>query len=542
MARLPNPGSDQGTWGNILNEFLAVAHNTDGTLKPGADIADGAITTSKLANGAVTQDKIVSGLIDPAAGVAGLRTLGNGANQAMPGNATVTAGPHAASHKGDGADPIAVASTSVSGLMSATDKSKLDGVASGATANSSDATLLSRANHTGSQPMSTISDAGNAATRNVGTTAGTVAAGDDSRLTNARTPTAHAASHKGGGSDPIDTATTSVSGLLSAADKTKLDGVATGATANSADATLLNRANHTGTQTMSTISDAGNAATRSVGTTAGTVAAGDDSRFSDARSPTAHAASHKGGGADAIDSATGSVAGLMSAGDKTKLDAIEANADVTDAANVAAAGAVMEADTSTSAMQFVVDEDNMASNSDTKLPTQQSVKQYVDTQVATAGDVKGPASATDNAITRFDTTTGKLIQNSSVTIDDGGIITTSGVIKHADGVAAGDSATKGQLDAISAAKMSRSIVSTSGNTPAGAVAGTDYVYLVTGAHTVTLPTAIGNTNRYTVKNNHSAAITVDTTSSQTIDGTTTISVPPANAVDIISNNANWSIL
>ena len=34
------------------------------------------------------------------------------------------------------------------------------------------------------------------------------------------------------------------------------------------------------------------------------------------------------------------------------------------------------------------------------------------------GDVFGPSSATDNAIARFDTTTGKLIQNSAITIDD----------------------------------------------------------------------------------------------------------------------------
>jgi hypothetical protein len=34
--------------------------------------------------------------------------------------------------------------------------------------------------------------------------------------------------------------------------------------------------------------------------------------------------------------------------------------------------------------------------------------------------VSGPASATDNAITRFDGTTGKLIQNSTVTLDDNG--------------------------------------------------------------------------------------------------------------------------
>jgi hypothetical protein len=39
------------------------------------------------------------------------------------------------------------------------------------------------------------------------------------------------------------------------------------------------------------------------------------------------------------------------------------------------------------------------------------------------GDVVGPASATDNAIARFDTTTGKLIQNSVVTVDDTGAVT-----------------------------------------------------------------------------------------------------------------------
>jgi hypothetical protein len=36
MARLPNPGSDDGTWGTILNDFLKVVHNTDGTIKSGA--------------------------------------------------------------------------------------------------------------------------------------------------------------------------------------------------------------------------------------------------------------------------------------------------------------------------------------------------------------------------------------------------------------------------------------------------------------------------------------------------------------------------
>lgn len=44
------------------------------------------------------------------------------------------------------------------------------------------------------------------------------------------------------------------------------------------------------------------------------------------------------------------------------------------------------------------------------------------TGVTGLGDVTGPSNATDNAIARFDTTTGKLIQNSAVTIDDAGNI------------------------------------------------------------------------------------------------------------------------
>ena len=44
------------------------------------------------------------------------------------------------------------------------------------------------------------------------------------------------------------------------------------------------------------------------------------------------------------------------------------------------------------------------------------------TGVAGLGDVTGPASATDNAVARFDSTTGKVIQNSTVTINDNGTL------------------------------------------------------------------------------------------------------------------------
>lgn len=94
--------------------------------------------------------------------------------------------------------------------------------------------------------------------------------------------------------------------------------------------------------------------------------------------------------------ADGTNTGVMTPAQFTKLAGIETGADVTDAANVDAAGAVMNSDTSTAAMSFVVDEDNMASNSATKVPTQQSVKAYVDTAVTGLLDFKGSTNASTN--------------------------------------------------------------------------------------------------------------------------------------------------
>jgi len=46
MARLPVSGSDSGVWGDILNEFLEVSHNSDGTLQSGSVTSAGAEMTS----------------------------------------------------------------------------------------------------------------------------------------------------------------------------------------------------------------------------------------------------------------------------------------------------------------------------------------------------------------------------------------------------------------------------------------------------------------------------------------------------------------
>lgn len=61
-------------------------------------------------------------------------------------------------------------------------------------------------------------------------------------------------SHVGaGGAAHANAVASGAAGFMTGADKAKLDGIATGATANSSDATLLARANHTGTQAASTI-------------------------------------------------------------------------------------------------------------------------------------------------------------------------------------------------------------------------------------------------------------------------------------------------
>ena len=86
----------------------------------------------------------------------------------------------------------------------------------------------------------------------------------------------------------------------------------------------------------------GDAAYKNTGSTAGTLAAGDDARMTNARTPTAHASTHLTGGSDAIQDATAAQPGLATAAQITKLDGIETGADVTDAANVAAAGAAMK--------------------------------------------------------------------------------------------------------------------------------------------------------------------------------------------------------
>lgn len=237
---------------------------------------------------------------------------GGGGSTDLTVSRTATAVTVLSSNGADATLPAADASNA--GVMTATMQTKLAGIATGATANDTDANLKNRANHTGSQTSATISDFTEAVQDAV---AALLAAGTNVTLNYDDTGNTLTVSASGGGggldaeavrdtigvallgtgnisvtvNDAADTITVSTTATVNstdaalrdrsthtgtqsadtitdgttnkaytAADKTKLAGIASGATANDTDANLKNRANHTGTQTASTISDFNTAA------------------------------------------------------------------------------------------------------------------------------------------------------------------------------------------------------------------------------------------------------------------------------------------
>lgn len=204
--------------------------------------------------------------------IAGAAGGGGGGVSAVTGNAPISV----ANGTTTPAVSIAAATTGAPGSMSGADKTKLDAVAPGATANSTDAQLRDRATHTGSQLAATISDftAGSRAQVEATLTAGANITLTPSGSGAARTIAIASTAAGGGGGTvtsvtgtapiqvasgtttpaiTITPASGSAAGSMSSADFTKLAGVAQGATANATDAQLRDRATHTGSQAGSTV-------------------------------------------------------------------------------------------------------------------------------------------------------------------------------------------------------------------------------------------------------------------------------------------------
>lgn len=88
----------------------------------------------------------------------------------------------------------------------------------------------------------------------------------------------------------------------------------------------------------------------------------------------------------------------------------------------------------------------------------------------------------------------------------------------------------------------RSINNISTSQGAGNTSLTDYVYICTAGVNLTLPTASGNTNLYTVKNTSTSSVLVTTTGGETIDNDPTVIMPIRyTSVDLISDGTNWQV-
>lgn len=178
---------------------------------------------------------------------------------------------------------IPAATITLAGAMTAADRIKLNGISTGATANATDSALRDRSTHTGTQLPSTITGsttvgqalmtlANPSAVRFARINAdnsvelldatgfrAAIAAcvENDARLTTnlgfTRNSEEVFVTSSTGGSATILKATGLLAGVISADSQNKLNNIAAFATANSPDATLLDRANHTGTQSPATI-------------------------------------------------------------------------------------------------------------------------------------------------------------------------------------------------------------------------------------------------------------------------------------------------
>ena len=94
------------------------------------------------------------------------------------------------------------------------------------------------------------------------------------------------------------------------------------------------------------------------------------------------------------------------------------------ARNSLSAGTGINYSTSTGVITNSAPDQTVVLNAGTGISTSGTYPNFTitNTSPSLGGDVVGPASATDNAIARYDTTTGKLIQNSVVTVSDAGVV------------------------------------------------------------------------------------------------------------------------
>lgn len=164
------------------------------------------------------------------------------------------------------------------------------------------------------------------------------------------------------------------------------------------------------------------------------------------------------------------------------------------------------------------------------------------------GDVTGPSSATDNAIARYDQSTGKVIQNSLVLIDDSGNLSVGG-----NALVSGDLTVLGSINATSLNVTSLINSGTVINSVAAAATGITvtignsyYNPISSGTTTVNLPAVPATGVTYVIKDVDGVAgttpITVDG-NGNTIDGASTQQLATNyGSFTLIFGNVEWNII
>ena len=371
---------------------------------------------------------------------------------------------------------------------------KLAAIDDNATANQTDAHLVSRANHTGTQTAATISDFDAEVSNNTSVTANTAKVSADGLVTT------HSDVTSAGSGAIITTVERSKLGAIEAnatADQTgaeiktayeaetkaftdaqfdKLAAIDDNATANQTDAHLVSRANHTGTQAAATISDFDAEVSNNTSVTANTAKVSADGLV------TTHSDVTSAGSGAIITTVERSKLGAIEANataDQTgaeiktayeaetkaftdaqfdKLAAIEDNADVTDATNVAAAGAVMNTGNETiagtktfsSTIQGnlsgnVTGQVSDISNHNTGALAEGSNLYYTDARsrlAVSATDAGGDGSFSYNNTTGVMTYTGPSAADTRAHFSGGtGVTITNGAVAIGQAVAASDAVT-----------------------------------------------------------------------------------------------------
>lgn len=117
--------------------------------------------------------------------------------------------------------------------------------------------------------------------------------------------------------------------------------------------------------------------------------------------------------------------------------------------------------------------------------------------------------------------------------------------KDGDIVAASDLNAFGvEINSLSTAvgnRLLRTTLTASSPVTLGSNTYTDYVVAIQAGGAVTLPTAVGNTSRYTLKNTTASSVTVTTTGSEKVDGGSLV-IGAAASVDLVSDGTNWMVV